>query len=246
MRFVSTLTLVALLAACGAENETERTRAELEQTRIELEQAKTELAACRNTLAVREPTPRSSSEAVDLPSPPLPAGPQGAWSYSEHRDEMRDEVGRTACLRSSNAIDFDFPYNGGSYGSLCFRENPQFGFDAFFRVSKGQFLCGIYDCRVRVKVDDGPVQRLTVNPPASHDHDLLFFANNVEQRLLEQVRSSHRLVIEADFFRHGSAQFVFDDSSGLVWTAPTGAAAKKQRPFDPLRDIRPLKNKATF
>jgi hypothetical protein len=138
------------------------------------------------------------------------------WQYEASKDEMRGIESRFATTVSTNTVDFDFPYNGGSKLILALRKRGS-EVDVMVSITKGQILCGIQNCEAAFKFDDGAVQSITMSEPDSHASDLLFVAyDKTESKIISQLKNSKKLVIEVPFYQQGKKQFTFD-VSGLEW-----------------------------
>ena len=138
------------------------------------------------------------------------------WQYETSKDEMRGIESRFATTVSTNTVDFDFPYNGGSKLILALRKRGS-EVDVMVSITKGQILCGIQNCEAAFKFDDGAVQSITMSEPDSHASDLLFVAyDKTESKIISQLKNSKKLVIEVPFYQQGKKQFAFD-VSGLEW-----------------------------
>ncbi|WP_168389463.1 MULTISPECIES: hypothetical protein [Acinetobacter] len=138
------------------------------------------------------------------------------WQYNTSKDEMRGIESKFAATVSTNTVNFDFPYNGGSKLGLTLRKRGS-EIDVMISVTKGQFLCGIRSCEAAFKFDDGTVQSITMVEPDSHSPDLLFVAyDKTENKIINQLKSSKKLIIEVPFYQEGTKQFTFD-VSGLEW-----------------------------
>lgn len=138
------------------------------------------------------------------------------WQYETSKDEMRGIESRFATTVSTNTVDFDFPYNGGSKLILALRKRGS-EVDVMVSITKGQILCGIQNCEAAFKFDDGAVQSITMSEPDSHASDLLFVAyDKTESKIISQLKNSKKLVIEVPFYQQGKKQFTFD-VSGLEW-----------------------------
>jgi hypothetical protein len=164
--------------------------------------------------AVSPPGP-SEAQVPAVPAPP-PA-PASRWVYRESRDEMRGANTRLACITASTTLDFAFPYQGGATARICFRQGARSGFDAWIDVDRGQFLCAL-DCALHAKFDDGPVRRLRGVGPADVRADMVFLSD--PRGFLSATRGAQRIVVEASFFNEGLRQIVFENTGGLVWSAP--------------------------
>lgn len=138
------------------------------------------------------------------------------WQYETSKDEMRGIESKFATTVSTNTVDFDFPYNGGSKLILTLRKRGT-EVDVMVAVSKGQILCGIQNCETAFKFDNGVVQSITMSEPESHSSDLLFIAyDKTKSKIISQLKNSKKLVIEVPFYQEGKKQFTFD-VSGLEW-----------------------------
>ncbi len=145
---------------------------------------------------------------------------------------MRNTSEHFAALVSSNAVEFPFPYNGGSHLHLELRngeKGSRFGLDAMLTIEKGQFDCGIDGCAVAMKFDGGTVERWGMTPSAGLNSKTIFFSS--AGNFVARVRKAKKLVIEATFFQSGARQFIFnlpalpDDALGPPKPAAKPAAA---------------------
>lgn len=168
------------------------------------------------------PTTTTTQTAVSTPSttanaPVEAAEPQSRWQYSRDRDEMRNANTDLACIQSTNELRFATPYQGGSGAEICFRQSPQYGFDAWVRVDPGQFTC-FMDCTITVKFDDGEIQTFSAGGASDGSADIIFVRN--ASRFLSGVRGASRIVVEAEFFQAGAQQMAFENAAGLEWPRP--------------------------
>jgi hypothetical protein len=136
------------------------------------------------------------------------------WNYDESPERMGRGTIKTASVWSLNEINFDFPYTGAQRGMLQIRIHPRFGKDVTLSVKKGQILCGLYNCMVAVRFDNGKPQNYTAVPPADHSTTMLFLKGY--ERFVASARKSKKVYIEAQFYQQGVRVFEFD-ISGLVW-----------------------------
>ena len=136
------------------------------------------------------------------------------WNYSETKDEMRGATTYYAEIDSANELDFDFPYNGGSKSTLTIRKSPVHGTDVLIRIN-GQFTCNSYsEDHVSVKFDNGPIQKFSCGDPSDGSTGVLFIRNS--PRFIDAVKTSDKVVIEAEFFQEGNRQMIFN-TAGLSW-----------------------------
>jgi hypothetical protein len=161
------------------------------------------------------------------PQPSAPAAPAAApareaalaesditWQYDTSSEQMGRGLVKRAYVRSQNKVDFDFPYRGAQRGTLTLRVHPKYGRDVILSLEKGQFLCGIDNCIVAVRFDDGKAQNYTAAGPADRSTTTLFIRGY--DRFVAAAKKAKRVSIEAQFFQAGSRVFEFD-IKGLEW-----------------------------
>jgi len=136
------------------------------------------------------------------------------WQYSEDADKMTNEKMFFASCVSTNEIEFEFPYNGGSNFTLTLR-NIGKGNEIVLQVSKGQFMPGIMSSEYcRVKFEDGETVKYTYNSAADGSADVIFLDNST--KFLTKLKTAKKLMIEAPFFDAGR-QVINFDVEGLTW-----------------------------
>lgn len=140
-------------------------------------------------------------------------GSESAWYYFETKDELRGGTTYFARVTSDNKVDFDFPYNGGSRLTMTIRKSPQYGTDVYFEISKGQYTCGLYNCKGAISFD-GASEGLTLTTPDDHSSDILFATYG--EAIIRKLKQSDRTIVELPFFQEGNRQFTFDTSE-LEW-----------------------------
>lgn len=166
------------------------------------------------TAPASESASNASAPAPAASAPTEPAEPPSEWQYSENRDEMRGSSERFASVTSENELHFGFPY-GDTRARLELRQSARFGFDIMVSVESGQFTCYSFSGgRIAVKFDDGPIRNYGCNRPSDGSTEIIFIEN--QQQFLSQLRRARRVVIEAEFFREGRQQLIFN-VAGLNW-----------------------------
>jgi len=89
-------------------------------------------------------------------------------------------------------------------------------------IGSGQLTChSMSGGRIAVKFDDGPIRNYGCNRPSDGSTEVIFIGN--QQQFLSQLRRARRVVIEAEFFREGRQQLVFN-VAGLNWGGNTSRA----------------------
>ena len=104
-----------------------------------------------------------------------------------------------AAVVSTNTLDFDFPYSGTQHGRLTLRKKSST--DVYVTIERGQFLCGIDNCTVNVRFDEGPIRHFTAVPPADQSTTVLFIEDTPS--FITQLRKAKTLHIEATFYQEG-------------------------------------------
>lgn len=143
------------------------------------------------------------------------------WEYDSSTDAMTDKTTRTACIRSSNAIQLSAPYEP-TRARLCLRDSPQYGRDAFVALEKdGQILCRSYqDCTVRIRFDKGTAQGFSAVGASDGSTNIFFIRNR--DKLERAIRSAGVTAIQAEFYQAGNQAMLFD-TKGFSWPKSTPA-----------------------
>jgi len=136
------------------------------------------------------------------------------WNYEESPDKMGRGTIKHAIVKSTNEIEFGFPYQGSQRGTLQLRVHPKYGKDVILSVEHGQFLCGVDRCPVAVRFDNGVAQTYDAGEPADHSTTYLFLHNY--DRFVGSLRKSKRVSIEAHFYQEATRVFEFD-TRGFKW-----------------------------
>ena len=137
------------------------------------------------------------------------------WEYTEYVDQMENATTYIASIESENSVDFEFPYNGGSYMTLSIRKSPQFGNDIYIKIDKGQFNSDyMLGSNVKLKFDEEKAFSVSAKYPSDGSTDLLFIGNY--NKLLPKIKTAKTLKIQAEFFMEGNKTFIFDIEN-FVW-----------------------------
>lgn len=136
------------------------------------------------------------------------------WSYSNDKDQMSGQARFFASCQSTNEIEFKFPYQGGSTFTLTVR-NMGKGNEIMLQVSKGQFIGSIGSMeKLRVKFDEEPPINVSYDSPSDGSADVIFL--NSVNKIIEKLKTSKKLMIEAEFFDEG-LKIIYFDVEGLKW-----------------------------
>lgn len=164
--------------------------------------------------AMQNPTasssPARSSSLNQTPTPAAAKPPPGAqWAYSHSEDSMAKGRIHTAWAKSSNTVNFDFPYAGPQHGTLSLRTHPRYGKDLIFRIEKGQILCRAYDgCSALVRFDDADPIGYEAAGPEDNSTEVIFIKNY--SGFVEHMLKSKRVRISVPVYQQGSPVFDFD------------------------------------
>lgn len=133
--------------------------------------------------------------------------PVNAWKYETKTDEFTGDRQSFATIISSNELEFEFPYNGGSRFALIIRsQNDGKGEEVILKADKGQFLT--YDENIKVRFDEG--EPVTYNISGSDDGsaDVVFIKNPAG--FIANLKTSSAIKVEAPFFQAGRKVIYFD------------------------------------
>ncbi|HGO5823356.1 TPA: hypothetical protein ACK3JW_001022 [Mannheimia haemolytica] len=138
------------------------------------------------------------------------------WEYEQEKDELRNATTYLARIRSTNTIDFGFPYDGSAM-NIMLRKDPKYGNDIMFSVN-GQFNgCMIDSCKITVKFDDGKLESYRMVGSDGGDNSTLFIENQKAMKtFVDNLKKSKKLIVEASFYNYGKGQFTFD-TQDLEW-----------------------------
>lgn len=138
------------------------------------------------------------------------------WQYSNDVDKMDGTTNYYALNTSTNEVEFQAPYGGGSNFTLGVQKMGKKPVDVYLTVSKGQFLTSVMgDKKARVKFDNEAPFNITVNGTSDGRADLVFF--EPASKLLSKMKTAKKLVIECEFFQDGRRQAEFDIEN-FIWS----------------------------
>jgi hypothetical protein len=139
------------------------------------------------------------------------------WAYQQASDQMTGEITKIASITSDNVLSFPFPYDQpDDYATLSLFKIGTTGQQIGISVRSGQFSCDelSYDT-VEVKFDEHPSVNVRCESAGNGRYDVIYLDTNVRP-LVARIRSSSRVIIQAEFFGIGRAQMVFS-TRGLDW-----------------------------
>ena len=170
-----------------------------------------ERSPSRSTQSFTEPP---TSKPTPAPKP-VPKQPGDQWSYSSSVDAMSNKPVRYASVRSTNTVNFDFPYSGIQRATLTLRTHPRHGKDAILQIQKGQILCPSYDgCSVLVRFDDGKSRNYKAAGAADNSSETIFI--NDYHGFVGKMLKSKIARVSIEIYQEGNPVFEFDVSDFSV------------------------------
>jgi zinc ribbon protein len=156
------------------------------------------------------PTTSSSSSSSTGTATPEPAAPTSRWSYVQNEDAMAKGTVSEASVKSSNTVNFSFPYAGDQHGTLTLRTHPRYGKDVIFSLEKGQIPCPSYSggCKVLVRFDDAAAIQYTGVAPADNSTETVFIRDY--SGFVARMSKAKTVRISANIYQEGAPVFEFD------------------------------------
>lgn len=155
----------------------------------------------------------AKDEKQGLVDAELPKEDVTKWQFQEDVDKMTSKTVKYASIDANEELEFKFPYDGGSVASLTIRKKDGSN-DIYLSVSKGQFN-GTYDGgQVRIKFDEEQPKKFSFTAPSDNSSDVIFI--NSTKAIISKLKTSKKIIIEAEFFNEGNRQIEFD-VSGFKW-----------------------------
>lgn len=159
-------------------------------------------------------TGNSSSISTDNDESQEPNKPKENWVYQEGEDKMEGTKRYFATSTSTNELNFEFPYNGGSTAQFMVR-NMGSKNEILMTISKGQFMGSFSGSEtVRMKFDDGEPFNVSFNSADDGSSDVIFF--NSTKKIMSKLKTAEKLMVEAPFYDAGR-QILYFDVKGLNW-----------------------------
>ena len=156
----------------------------------------------------------ATRETTSTPPPPEPvpvtqvedAPQRESWRYSQDTDQMTGKVTQWACLDSKDQLQFAFPYQGGTRGTICLRKRGES--DAYFKIDKGQSVCGAEGCEVLLKVNGG--KPFAVRCSESNDGDSRFLFFDSYKLISALAKKTRQIKIEVLYYQEGQQVLTFE------------------------------------
>lgn len=199
---MKTLSALTLMAACAFVAGCNRSSDELDAAKKRI----AELEAENRNLKAQAggPTKKTESQAK--------AGDDGSgkqWEYTASEDKMSGGTTYFASVKSTNTVNFDFPYRGEQHATLDLRVDPKFGKDTIFSIERGQLLCRSYQgCTVLVRFDNGKPIKYSATGPSDGSSKYLFISNY--EQFLNNMKKAKIVRISPEVYNNGNPVFEFD------------------------------------
>ena len=136
------------------------------------------------------------------------------WAYSEDVDEMTDKKMYFANCTSTNEVELEFPYNGGSILELLVR-NMNGKNEVVLHISKGIINMSVGSMgNIRMRFDDKEAVSYSYNSSDNGSLEYAFLDHSKE--IINKLKQSKTVKIEVPVFNDNRTVFNFD-VSGLNW-----------------------------
>lgn len=135
------------------------------------------------------------------------------WEYSESEDKMTGVIKKYAVNTSTNKLNFEFPYDGGSSATITLRKNNK-SLDVLLKISKGQFITSYSGGTIRVKFGESQPTKFKYALPSDGSSDILFI--EPANKFVNELKKSNNVIIEAEFYNEGLRQMEFNVTN-LKW-----------------------------
>lgn len=171
-------------------------------------------------------TPSSTPRAAAATATPIGSAtsetgvraiPVSTWDYQTSADPLTKKPTSFASLRSDDSLSLDFPYRGENHGTLWVRQSPRHGFDAFFKIEKGQLICGYGSdaCRVKVSFNNGSPVSFSMSKPEDSNSTTLFFDD--AKRFVKLASTAQEIRVAAVVYQAGEPTLTFKPTTPLAW-----------------------------
>lgn len=177
------------------------------------------IGRCSSNTAYAPPTTSTTSSHLPSTSSPLAAQPAAPpqpkvgsqWIYTQDDDPMGKGTSYFAAVRSTNTVDFSFPYAGLQHATLTLRTHPRFGKNVILAIERGQFLCPSYaGCAVLVRFDDSTAIKFSAVGASDNSTETIFIEGYA--RFISQLAKAKRVRVSTNIYQEGAPVFEFDVS----------------------------------
>jgi len=141
---------------------------------------------------------------------------ESSWDFDSTVDKMTSKIRYTASVTANELLDLNFPYQGGVSAVFTIRKTPEGENQAFLYLSKGQLMAAhsIDDGTIRLRFDDEKPETYSVTGAADGSSNIVFI--NSVNKVINKLKKSKKLIIEAVLYDNGSKQMEFN-TKGFKW-----------------------------
>lgn len=132
---------------------------------------------------------------------------KNTWEYRTETNSMGDEQ-KFYSVSSTDLVYLDFPYEGGSSGTITIRKKNGRIDAIMFLVSQGQIHTEYEGNYFRIRFDEEKPVNWSMSESATGSSDIMFFDN--ETALLNKIKKSKKVALEVPFYQNGCKHFVFN------------------------------------
>jgi hypothetical protein len=129
------------------------------------------------------------------------------WEYRKETNPMGEEQ-KFYSVSSTDLVYLDFPYEGGSSGTITIRKKNGRIDAIMFLISQGQIHTEYEGNYFRIKFDEEKPVNWSMSESATGSSDIMFFDN--ESALLNKIKKSKKVTLEVPFYNNGNQHFVFN------------------------------------
>lgn len=132
---------------------------------------------------------------------------KNTWEYRKETNPMGDEQ-KFYSVSSTDLVYLDFPYEGGSSGTITIRKKNGRIDAIMFLISQGQIHTEVEGNYFRIRFDEEKPVNWSMSESATGSSDIMFFDN--ETALLNKIKKSKKVTLEVPFYNNGNQHFVFN------------------------------------
>lgn len=136
------------------------------------------------------------------------------WKYLTDTDKMTSKLRYFASVSSTNKLNFQAPYDGGSTAAITLR-NQENKNEAILTIDKGQFICSVTDgCVIKVRFDNDPAISFKGSGPSDDSSTTLFI--EPASKFIAHAKKAKKMIVQAEFYEDGVQDMIFN-VDGLNW-----------------------------
>lgn len=140
--------------------------------------------------------------------------PSTMWDYASDTDKMTSKLTYQATINSTNKLQFESPYDGGSTASILIR-NKDGKNDVMLIIDKGQFVSSVSDdAKVNVRFDSDLAIAFTGSEPSDGSSTVLFI--DPAKKFITHIKNAKKMIVQAEFYESGLREMEFN-VAGLKW-----------------------------